>query len=151
MYSVKLCRKMCEAYTAYFFSRQDELCFCKNVADLFEALGITCNPSEWRLFIDSSSRSFKPVLLHNRNNYLSLPMARSVHLKEDYTSVKMLLNALKYDDYGYRSSDIHSRISIVGHRKSIVSYDYCHRILQNGVVPYGPSRQFHEISLFPLP
>src|SRR6218665_3517409 len=26
-----------------------------------------------------------------------------------------------------------------------------HRIPQNGVIPYGPSRRFHEISLFPLP
>src|SRR6218665_1298207 len=27
-----------------FFSRQDGLCFCNNVACLFEAIGITCNP-----------------------------------------------------------------------------------------------------------
>src|SRR6218665_2685190 len=26
-----------------------------------------------------------------------------------------------------------------------------HRRLQNGVIPYGPSRRFHEIFLFPLP
>jgi len=52
-----------------FFSRQDGLCFCNNVAGLFEAIGITCNPSEWRLFINSSSRSLKAVLLHNGNNY----------------------------------------------------------------------------------
>src|SRR6218665_4036013 len=26
-----------------------------------------------------------------------------------------------------------------------------HRRLQNSVIPYGPSRWFHEISLFPLP
>jgi len=74
---------------------------CNNVAGLFEAIGITCNTSEWRLFIDSSSRSLKAVLLHNGNNYPCLPMAHSVHLKEDYTSVKMLLSALKYDDYGW--------------------------------------------------
>ena len=48
-----------------------------------------------------SSRSLKAVLLHNGNIYLSLPMAHSVHLKDDYTSVKMLLGALKYDDYGW--------------------------------------------------
>ena len=39
------------------------------------------------------------VMLHNGNNYLSLPMAHSLHLKEDYTSAKMLLSALKCDDY----------------------------------------------------
>src|SRR6218665_3992194 len=54
-----------------------------------------------RLFIDSSFRSLKAVLLHNGNNYPSLHMAHSVHLKENYTSVKMLLSALKYDDYGW--------------------------------------------------
>ncbi|XP_073493971.1 uncharacterized protein [Phyllobates terribilis] len=82
-----------------FFSQQDGLCFCNNVAGLFEAIGIICNPSEQCLFIDSSSWSLKTVLLHNGNSYPSLPMAHSVYLNEDYTSVKMLLTALKYDDY----------------------------------------------------
>ncbi|KAL6469172.1 hypothetical protein MHYP_G00226960 [Metynnis hypsauchen] len=84
-----------------FFSHQDGLCFCNNVAGLFEAIGITCNPNEWRLFIDSSCKSLKAVLLHNGNKYPSLPVAHSVHLKEEYTSVKMLLGALKYDEYGW--------------------------------------------------
>ena len=69
-----------------FFSQQDGLCFCNNMAGLFETIGITCNPSEW---------------LHNGNNCPSLPMAHSVYLKEDYTSIKMLLSALKFDDYGW--------------------------------------------------
>ena len=77
-----------------FLSRQDGLCFCNNVAGLFEAIGITCNPSESCIFIDSSSRSLKAVLFDNGNNYPSLPMAHSVHLREDYISVKMLLSAL---------------------------------------------------------
>ena len=85
-----------------FFSRQDGLCICSNVAGLFEAIGITCSLSEWLLFIDSSSRILKDVLLHNGNNYPSLPMAHSVHLKKEYTTVKMLLCALKYDDYGWK-------------------------------------------------
>ncbi|KAL7868607.1 hypothetical protein SRHO_G00100550 [Serrasalmus rhombeus] len=84
-----------------FFSHQDGLCFCNNMAGLFEAIGITCNPNEWRLFIDSSCKSLKAVLLHNGNKYPSLPVAHSVHLKEEYTSVKMLLGALNYDEYGW--------------------------------------------------
>ena len=84
-----------------FFSQQDGLCFCNNMAGLFETIGITCNQSEWRLFIDSQSESLTAMLLHNGNNYPSLPMAHSVHLKEDYTSIKMLLSALKFDDYGW--------------------------------------------------
>ncbi|XP_058890837.1 uncharacterized protein LOC131740095 [Acipenser ruthenus] len=84
-----------------FFTRQDGLYFCHNVTSLFEAIGIACNQNEWRLFIDSSSRSLKAVLLHNGNKYPSLPLAHSVHLKEDYNSIKTLLDALKYDEYGW--------------------------------------------------
>lgn len=42
------------------------------------------NPSEWRLFIDSSKESLKAVLLHNTNVYASIPVAYSVILDEDY-------------------------------------------------------------------
>ena len=72
------------------------------MSGLFEAIGIPCNRNEWHLFIGSLSRSLKAVLLHNGNHCLSLPMTHSVHLKEDYTSVKMLLNALMHDDYGWK-------------------------------------------------
>ncbi|XP_073532727.1 uncharacterized protein [Phyllobates terribilis] len=92
-------QRKCHQIFSNFFSREDGLCSCNNVAGLFEAIGITCNPSEWKLFIDSSSRSLKAMLL--LNGYPSLPMAHSVYLKEDYTSVMMLLSALKYDDYGW--------------------------------------------------
>ena len=94
-------QRKCHQTFSNFFSQQDGLGFCNNVAGLFEVIGITCKPSEWRLFIDSSSQSLKTVLLHNGNNYPSLLVAHSVQLKEDYTSVKMLLSALKYDDYGW--------------------------------------------------
>ncbi|XP_061411305.1 uncharacterized protein LOC133344987 [Lethenteron reissneri] len=84
-----------------FYTRQDGLCFCHNVASLFEAIRIACNQNEWRLFIDSSSRRLKAVLLHHDNKYPSLPLAHSVHLKKDYNSIKILLDALKYDEYGW--------------------------------------------------
>ncbi|XP_073436570.1 uncharacterized protein [Dendrobates tinctorius] len=86
---------------ASFFSQQEGLCFCNNVAGLFEAIVIMCNSSEWNLFIDSSSRSLKAILLHNRNKYLSLPVVHSVHIKEDCTSINLLLCVLKYEDYGW--------------------------------------------------
>jgi hypothetical protein len=59
-------RKCHQAFSS-FFTRQDGLCFCHNVTDLFEAIRIACNPNEWCPFIDSSSRSHKVVLLHNGN------------------------------------------------------------------------------------
>lgn len=82
-----------------FFTRQDELCFCHNVTGVFEAIGITHNPKKWRLFIDSSCRSLKAVLLHNGNMFPPLPLAHSVYLKEEYRSIKILLGALKYEEY----------------------------------------------------
>jgi hypothetical protein len=84
-----------------FFTLSDGLCFCHDVTGLFSAIGITFNPNEWRLFIDSSNRSLKAVLLHNGNQLPSLPLAHSVHLKEEYNSVKLLLDALKYHEYAW--------------------------------------------------
>lgn len=41
------------------------------------------------------------MLLHNGNKYPSLPLAHSVSLKENYDNVKKVLNALKYEQYGW--------------------------------------------------
>ncbi|KAL7868474.1 hypothetical protein SRHO_G00098580 [Serrasalmus rhombeus] len=87
----------------------------KDLNDLIRDLGLTKSNAElltsrlkqWNLLdesvqvTDSSCKSLKAVLLHNGNKYPSLPVAHSVHLKEEYTSVKMLLGALKYDEYGW--------------------------------------------------
>src|SRR6218665_3903563 len=89
---MKACKSQIrESVTKHFPTSSIGKMGCASVVGLFEAIGITCNPSEWRLFIDSSSRSLKAVLPHNGNNYPSLPKAHSVHLKEDYTSVKMCI------------------------------------------------------------
>ncbi len=56
---------------------------------------------EWRLFIDSSSKSLKAVVLHSGTKYPSLPLAHSEHLKEIYSSVKLLLETLNYK-YGWK-------------------------------------------------
>lgn len=82
-------------------SCQDELCFCHNVTGLFEAIGIECNPSDWSHFIDSSTRSLKTVLLQKRNIYPHLPLAYSVLLTEEYGSIRIFLDALKYEEYDW--------------------------------------------------
>ena len=84
-----------------FFSFIDGFCYCHSVAGLFEAIGIPCNTSDWRFFIDSSSRSLKAILLHNTNQWPSIPLAHSVHMKETYENVKILLSALKYTQYNW--------------------------------------------------
>ena len=77
----------------------DALVYCKNIRDLVNQLGTVYNSSECRLFIDSSNRSLKGVLLHNGNTLASLPVAHSVQMKETYENMKILLDNLKYDEY----------------------------------------------------
>ena len=55
--------------------------------------------NDWRLFIDSSKRSLKCVLLHNGNQYGSIPIGHSVTIKENYENIKVVLERLKYADH----------------------------------------------------
>ena len=50
------------------------------------------------LFIDSSKRSLKCVLLHSRNIYGCIPIGHSVIMKEEYGNIKLILERLKYVD-----------------------------------------------------
>ena len=84
-----------------FFSFREGLCYCYDIRGLFETIGIPCNTSDWRLFIDSSSKSLKAVLLLKTNKCPSIPLAHSVQMKENYENVKMLLSALRYDQYNW--------------------------------------------------
>jgi hypothetical protein len=52
--------------------------------------------NEWRLFIDSTKRSLKVVLLHNGNNQASLPIGHSVHFKESYENLELVLTKIGY-------------------------------------------------------
>jgi hypothetical protein len=49
--------------------------------------------NKWRLLIDSSKRNLKVVLLHNGNNYASLSIGHSVHLKENYENLELVHNS----------------------------------------------------------
>ena len=84
---------------ASFFNIENKLCYCTNIPGLFMSLGLPPNPSDWRLFIDSSKQSLKGVLLHNGNKYPSISIAHSVHLKESYDNMELLLEAIKYSKY----------------------------------------------------
>ena len=79
-----------------YFDVIEDLCYCKNVEGLFRAVGIDHDPTQWRLFIDSSTKSLKAVLLHNGNIDPSIPLAYSLQMKEDYENVKQLLIKINY-------------------------------------------------------
>jgi hypothetical protein len=56
----------------YFFFLESNLVCCINVDSVMEAPGQQYDTKEWSLFIDSSERSFKAVVLHNKINTLQL-------------------------------------------------------------------------------
>ena len=76
---------------ATYFAKTNTECYCADIDGLFNEIGFPHTQQEWRLFIDSSTSSLKAVLLHNDNKLPSIPLAHSVHLKEDYTNIKFLL------------------------------------------------------------
>lgn len=90
-----------EAEFTKFFMHDEasSLVYCHNIAGLTEALGVTYIAMEWRLFIDSSNRSLKAVLLHNGNKFSSIPVGHSVAMKESYRTMERVLSLLNYEEH----------------------------------------------------
>lgn len=83
-----------------FFSEEKDLVYCADIAQLLLKLGVPqYEPKDWRLFIDSSKRSLKCVLLHNGNQFASIPLAHSTTLKENYEAVKYVLEKIGYGQH----------------------------------------------------
>ncbi|KAI6655821.1 hypothetical protein LOD99_1962 [Oopsacas minuta] len=83
------------------FEMQGSLCYCNNVDRVMELLGVQHEPSEWRLFIDSSKYRLKAVLLHKGNVLPSIPIGHSVHMKESHGNMDILLKLIKYNSYNW--------------------------------------------------
>lgn len=91
-----------EEFREYFSSDEEtSLVYCDNINGLIAAMGLAYDPKEWRLFIDSSSRSLKAVLLFNGNKISSVPVGYSVQMTENYRNMELLLTALKYKDHNW--------------------------------------------------
>jgi len=56
-----------------------------------QTLNINYIPLDWWLFIESSKLSLKAVLLHTGNTLPSIPVGHSVHNKESYENMKILM------------------------------------------------------------
>ena len=83
-----------------YFNQENDIVYCKDVAGLLQHLGVQhYNPQDWRLFIDSSKRSLKCVLLHNGNLYGSIPLGHSTTLKEKYDEIKFVLEKNSYNQH----------------------------------------------------
>lgn len=63
---------------------------------------ISCNPKEWRLFIDASKTSLKAVLLHNGNVLPLILVAQTAHMQETYDNMEQLLRCINYDQHNWQ-------------------------------------------------
>jgi hypothetical protein len=68
-----------------------------------QTLNINHNPLDWRLFTDSSMLSHKAILVHNGNTLPSIPIGHSVHNKESYENMKILMEVINYDKLKWQS------------------------------------------------
>ena len=103
---------------ASFFDMENKLCYSTNIPGWFTSLGLPHNPSDWRIFIDSSKRCLKGVLLHHGNKYPSIPIAHSVHLKESYDNMEIPLEAINYSEYQWSLGTSKSSVLWVCERAS---------------------------------
>lgn len=84
------------------FAVKHDLCYCKDIRALFEALQVDYDPKDWRLFIDASSYSVKTVLLYNGNTKPSIPIAHSVVLRENFDTLLLILDCVKYTEHSWQ-------------------------------------------------
>jgi hypothetical protein len=92
--------RMREEKFLQYFTQEEALVYCNSIPGLLLQLGLhKCQPADWWLFVDGSPRSLKCVLLHNGNRYASIPIAHSTTLKEEYESIKMILQKLSYHQH----------------------------------------------------
>jgi len=63
--------------------------------------------------------SLKAVLLHNSNRYASIPVGHTVHLKESYENMKVILQAVKYEQHQWQvCGDLKVTCLLLGEQQS---------------------------------
>ena len=93
-----------KGFRKYFTNdTENSLVFCTDVKGLVNELKPNSYKDEdWRLFIDSSKRSLKAVLLHNGNKFASIPIAHSTKLKEIFENLEIVLQKIKYSEHQWK-------------------------------------------------
>ena len=79
-----------------FYKPQDQICFCVDIKGLLLKFSYSDDPNNWYLFMDSSQRSFKAILIE-KNTLKIIPVAYSSENKKE--TIEQVLNKIKYDSY----------------------------------------------------
>ena len=85
-----------------FFAKGHSLVYGVDVQSLIKKLGTVYNSNDWHLFIDASKSSFKAVLLHNTNQFASIPLAHLTCMKESYENIKLLQSKIQYSTHVWK-------------------------------------------------
>lgn len=85
-----------------YFSKEKSVVYCNDVDGLLRQLKIKHKAADWRLFIDSSTKSLKAVLLHNGNELASIPVGYSTTMDESYNNMVFLLEKISYETHQWQ-------------------------------------------------
>ena len=83
-----------------YFKTADRIVYCCDIMGLIE-LFMDYNPNEWRLFLDASCSSFKACLIHNGNEFPTIPVAYTTIFKESRFSVEKIFEKLQYEKHNW--------------------------------------------------
>lgn len=112
-----------EQQFSQYFKQEGDLVYCSDISGVMNEFGIEYKKEEWRLFIDSSKTSLKAVLLHNGNTYASLPVGHSIHMKESYENLDIVLNTIKYLEHGWMiCGDLKVSCMLLGQQSGFTKY-----------------------------
>ena len=87
-------------------------------------MGLKYDATEWRLFIDSSSRNLK-VVLHNGNCFSSIPIGYSLQMKETHNSMDHFLSAVNYQKHKFLICEDLKVVELVLRLQSVCTKSPC--------------------------
>lgn len=83
----------------FYKDEKTKITYVPNIPKLFEVIGHSYIPEEWRLFVDGSVKSLKGVLLHIGNKYPSVPIIYGTDIVEDYNNMEIILKLINYESH----------------------------------------------------
>ena len=100
--NLTFCRNRDAEFLPYFI-QYEEIAVCNDIESLLMELGIYhYDANSWCLFIDSSKRRLKCVLLHNMNEYPLIQIGHSTNLKEKYEPIRQVLECIKCNQHNWK-------------------------------------------------
>lgn len=122
----------------FHMDENTKITYAPNIPNLFEVIGHSYVPQEWRLFIDGSVKSLKGVLLHIGNKYPSVPIIYGTDIVENYSNMEIILKLINYDSHKWVICCDLKVVAILMGLKKGYSKHQCFLCLWE-----GRSREFH--------